>query len=173
MKKIQELTRLNYKQMKLQHLRRKVMTISNIMFIIAEIMKKHKGIENAISGDELFKNVYLTDRKPDYVDDFRWDYIRKAMHRLRQRTKLFIANTRHENGSYYYFVPTNEEEAQHYINFLENSIKRMRSMQRKAMKSVYERWYELDWIEENKYLKDYKELFSAESKKIGQKKFNK
>ena len=160
------IARLNLKQIKLQHLREKVMTVNNIMYIVANIMKNHKGIDNAISSDELFKKVYLQPRKADYVDDFRWDYIRKAMHRLRQRTKLFIANIRlSKGGEYGYFVPTTENEAQHYITFLENNINRMRLMQRKAMESVYKKWYDLDWIEDNKYLKGYKELYDK-SKQI-------
>lgn len=165
----QELTRLNFKSMKLQHLRRKVMTVSNIMYVIANIMKNHIGMDKAIKGDDLFKKIYLSERQPNYVDDFRWDYVRKAMHRLRQSTKLFIANTRLENGSFIYFVPTDEAEAEHYIDRLENSIKRMRAMQRKALKSVQEGWYKVDWIEESKALLDYKEMYeskNAEQRKI-------
>lgn len=159
--KSNNLIRPNYKQMKLFHLQRKVMTIKNIMYVVATVMKNHKGLDNAISSDDLFKKVYLSERKLDYVDDFRWDYIRKAMHRLRQKTKLFIANTKNESGTYSYFVPTNEEEAQYYIDRLENNIKRMRTMQRKALKSVYEEWHKLDWIEEDKNLSTYKEIYDA------------
>ena len=155
--------RLNYKDMKLQHLKRRVLTISNIMYVVATVMKSHIGLENAISSEDLFKKVYNRPRQPDYVDDFRWDYVRKAMHRLRQTTKLFIANTRKNTDTYVYFVPTTEAEAQKYVDRLENNIKRMRAMQRKAMKSVYEGWFKVDWIEENKTLSALKEVYEKET----------
>ena len=135
------------------------MTVNNIMYVVAKIMEKHIGLDKGIAGDELFFEVYNRERKPDYVDDFRWDYVRKAMHKLRQRTKLFIANTRLPSGDFIYFVPSTEEEAEYYIQRLENNIKRMRSMQRKAMKSVREKWYNLNWIEDSKDLTALQEVY--------------
>jgi hypothetical protein len=164
--KIKELKRLNYKELKLSHLRRKVMTINNIMYVVAKIMTRHKGIDNAISSDNLFYEVYGAKRNPDYIDDFRWDYIRRAMHKLRQRTKLFVANQRGANGDFFYFVPTTESEAQIYIDNIERNISRMRSMQRKAMKSVIDEWYKLDWIEESKDLTVLDEIYRKEKKQI-------
>lgn len=161
-----ELTRLSYKELKLQHLRRKVMTINNIMYVVAKIMTNHKGLDKAISSDDLFREVYGAERKADYVDDFRWDYIRRAMHKLRQRTKLFIASNKMKGGSYEYFVPTDPREAQIYIDNIENNITRMRSMQRKAMKSVIDEWYKLDWIEESKQLKLLEEIYKKEKKQL-------
>lgn len=162
-----ELTRLNYKELKLTHLKRRVMTINNIMYVVAKVMVNHKGLDNAISGDDLFLEVYGAKRNPDYVDDFRWDYVRKAMHRLRQRTKLFIASQRDNKGDYVYFVPTDPREAQVYIDNIERNITRMRSMQRKAMKSVIEEWYKLDWIEESKHLTTLKEIYNNSKKRLG------
>lgn len=166
--KTTELKRFSYKELKLTHLKRRLMTVNNIMYVVALIMNGHKGLDNAISGDKLFQQVYGADRKPDYVDDFRWDYIRKAMHKLRQSTKLFIAS-RNNNGVYEYFVPTNTDEAQIYINNLENNINRMRSMQRKAMKSVLDGWYKLDWIDESKNLREIGEIYQNKQRKLGMK----
>jgi len=164
--KVNELVRANFKQMKLTHLKRKIMTVNNIMFVVAKVMEDHIGLEKGITGDSMFEAVYGRPRKPDYVDDFRWDYVRKAMHKLRQRTKLFIANTRSESGDFVYFVPTNDDEADYYINRLENSIKRMRGMQRKARKSVAEGWYKLNWIEESKDLTTLQEIYNKDTKQI-------
>jgi len=166
MKKKQEMVRLNFNEMKLSHLKRKIMTINNLMYVVAKIMEKHIGLDNAIDGDVLFEQVYGRPRKPDYVDDFRWDYVRKAMHKLRQKTKLFIANTRSEYGNHIYFVPTSEDEAQYYVDRLENSIKSMRLMQKKARKSVNEKWYKLDWIDESKELTLLKDVYEDNTKQI-------
>ena len=161
-----KLSRLTFKDLKISHLRRKIMTINNIMYVVAKIMSGHKGLDKSISSDDLFKEVYGSDRKPDYVDDFRWDYIRKAMHKLRQRTKLFIASNRRTSGDFEYFVPITPGEAQIYIDGIENNIRRMRSMQRKAMKSVIDEWYKLDWVKENKHLTDIEEIYQENSKQI-------
>ena len=162
-----ELTRLSFKELKLTHLRRKVMTINNIMYVVATVMRKHRGLDKAISGDDLFLQVYGSERKADYVDDFRWDYVRKAMHRLRQSTKLFIASNRKKlGGGYEYFVPTDPREAQIYIDNIENNITRMRSMQRKAMKSVIDEWYNLDWVKESKTLTVMAEIYKKEKKQL-------
>lgn len=44
------------------------------------------------------------------------------------------------------------------IDQLENAITRQRAMQLKVVKSVSEKWYELDWIRESKLLSKYGEL---------------
>jgi len=163
-----ELIRLNFKNLKLQHLKRKIMTITNIMYVVADMMKDHKGQGNAISSEDLFKKVYGSNRQPNYVDDFRWDYVIKSMHRLRQREKLFIIHYRHENGLMYWFVPTTHQESLIYIDQLENAITRQRAMQLKVVKSVNEKWYELDWIRESKMLSSYGKLI--ESKQLERKK---
>jgi hypothetical protein len=143
----------------LNHAQRKQMTISNISYVVANIMKKHIGEDNGISGQDLFYKVYGKKREENFVDDFRWDYLKRAMHRLRKFTKLFIVNTKITPNTWIYFVPTNEDEANHYIEALEKNIGRQRAMQRKALKSVMQGWYELDWIQESKMLTTYQELF--------------
>jgi len=44
-----------------------------------------------------------------------------------------------------YFVIRTNTDANYYIDTLERNIKRMRVMQRKARKSVEEKWHRLDW----------------------------
>ena len=146
------------------------MTVTNISYLVAKLMKSHIGQENAIPMEELFQKIYLRERKPDYVDDFRWDYVRKAMHKLRQSSKLFIIAFKTQSKNYSYFVPTTKDEADIYVDALENNIKRQRAMQLKVMKSVNEGWYKLDWIEESKTLSEYKEMLEEkEQKKLEQK----
>jgi predicted CoA-binding protein len=156
-----KLARLNYSTMKLSHLKRKVMTVTNIAYMLAKLMKHHIGIGNAISMEDLFKAIYQRERKPDYVDDFRWDYVRKAMHRLRQSDKLFIVSVKDESNVYSYFVPTTLDEANVYVTALENNIKRQRAMQQKVVKSVNEGWYKLDWVAESKTLSAYEEALET------------
>ena len=153
------LTKINYDSLASMHENRKIMTVNNIMYTLAVIMKNHIGKDNSILGEKLFSVVYGHTRKPDYVDDFRWDYIRKAMHRLRQRTKLFIAHVQ-DKGKFYYYVPIDEQECQSYITLLDNNIKSMKKMQLKIVRSVNEKWYALDWIEENALLQNVKEINS-------------
>ena len=166
MKKTSELARLNYGELKKSHFKRRLMTIKNIMFVVAKIMENHIGLDNGIEAGELFKKIYRVNRKPDFVDDFRWDYVRKAMHRLRQQTKLFICNAKSDYGGYIYYVPTSPDEAQHYVDRLEGNIKRMRVMQKKAMQSVKKRWYELNWIDESKELTAMEESYGEQTKKL-------
>lgn len=159
------LARINYKNLKITHLRRKIMTVTNIAYMLAKCMKYHIGIENAIMMEDLFMVIYQRERKPDYVDDFRWDYVRKAMHRLRQSEKCFIVSVRDQQNNYSYFVPTNKDEAMVYVTALENNIKRQRAMQQKVMKSVNEGWYKLDWVAESKTLSAYEELLEKKEQK--------
>ena len=122
------------------------------MFVLANIMKSHVGEANAIKGDDLFLAIYQKEREPDYVDDFRWDYIKKAIHRLRQQTKCFVSPVKLADGDYAYFVPTTYDETAHYIKILDDNKRRMSMMQDKIRTSVQERWFELDWITESKLL---------------------
>jgi hypothetical protein len=160
-----QLARLNYKNLKISHLARKIMTITNISYMLAKLMKNHIGIANAIKMQDLFMAIYQKQRKPDYVDDFRWDYVRKAMHRLRQSEKCFVIAVKNQSNDYSYFVPTNLDEAMIYVNALENNIKRQRAMQQKVMKSVNEEWYKLDWVAESKTLSEYEELLEQREQK--------
>jgi len=161
-----ELARINYKNLKLIHYKRKMMTVTNISYMLAKLMKYHIGIDKAIKMDDMFLAIYSKQRQPDYVDDFRWEYIRKAMHRLRQSEKLFIVAVKTPSNIYSYFVPTTIDEAMLYVTALENNIKRQRIMQQKVMKSVNEEWYKLDWIAESKTLSTYEEILNKKQQQI-------
>lgn len=160
-----DMIRLTYKSLKLTHLKRKMMTVNNIAYSVAKIMKDHIGIEKAITSDTLFQQIYLHPRKADYVDDFRWDYIKKAMHRLRQSEKLFIVNTILDKNVVW-LVPCNQDEAMFYVNRIENNIKRQRLMQERVKKSVREEWYKLDWVYESKMLTQVEENIENQKKLI-------
>ena len=126
----------------LQQLKR--LTVTNIGMKLLNIFTNHIGSENAISRAALFRKVFGRAELPSLADEFRWDYVKRAMHLVRQRTKCFIGSMR-ERSTWKYFVLRTQSDAQHYIDTLERNIKRMRVMQRKATKSVEEKWHRLDW----------------------------
>jgi len=131
----------------LQQLKR--LTVTNIGMKLLNIFTDHIGAENAISRAALFRKVFGRAELPSLADEFRWDYVKRAMHLVRQRTKCFIGSMK-ERSTWKYFVLRTESDAQFYIDTLERNIKRMRVMQRKAMKSVEEKWHRLDWKADSK-----------------------
>ena len=127
----------------------KKLTTNNIALKLMKIFEKHIGNQNAITRGQLFKRIFGRREEISLVDKLRWDYVKKAMHLLRSRTKCFIGSKR-ENGIWKYFVLETEEDAMFYIDNLERNIKRMRIMQRKAMKATQEKWHRIDWLKEHK-----------------------
>jgi hypothetical protein len=127
----------------------KILSPSKIKYEIAKqlllIFRKHIGFDNSITKDELFKKLFDKDYNPNDVKDYiRWDFVKKAMHLLRTKTKCFIITERYEGESYIYVI--NEiEEAKVYIDILDNNINKMRLMQKRAQKAIKEKWHKLDW----------------------------
>lgn len=76
---------------------KKVALLTNISEIIHKlfvIMGQHIGQENKISHTELFRKVYNIG--PSDVSELQewimWELIKKALHRCRQRTKMFVVS---------------------------------------------------------------------------------
>lgn len=133
----QTLTRKDLSQMKL-------LTTANIAQKLLHIFKKHIGEENSISHMQLFRKIFGRAEEITLADDLRWEYVKRAMHMCRQRTKCFIGH-KYERGVWKYFVVSDLNDAQYFVTTLEKNIKRMRAMQQKALKSVRDKWYKLDW----------------------------
>lgn len=137
----QTLSRRDLSQMKL-------LTTANIAYKLLHIFRKHIGEYNAISHRELFRKVFGRAEEITLADDLRWEYVKRAMHMCRQRTKCFIGH-KFEGGIWKYFVVESFTDAQYFVKTLEKNIGRMRAMQRKAMHSVKKGWSKLDWIQES------------------------
>lgn len=124
----------------------KKLTVANLGFKMLNIFSKHIGAENAISRAALFRKIFGRGEEITLADDLRWEYVKRGMHLLRQRTKCFVGS-KHENGTWKYFVIRNLTDAQFYIDTLNRNISRMRSMQRRAVQAANQKWYQLDWVE--------------------------
>lgn len=137
---------------KLKPLSRAVMqslTVKNIALKVLPIFKNHIGRDNAITRGQLFKRLFKRNELDTLEDWLRFEFVKKAMHLCRQRTKCFIGS-RHEHGVWNYFVVNSERDAQYYVDILNKNIKRMRVMQQRAVKAGREKWGEKDWILEDK-----------------------
>lgn len=134
------------------HLRKKKFTIDNIMLVIAETMREHKGYDNKISSDELFEKVFLRKREPKIIDDTMWSYITRAILKLKHKTHLMI-NHDYVLGAGHYYVPVTKEEAISQSDKLEKIRRGYKSMQKRVRKSVDEKWYKEDWVSMNPTLK--------------------
>lgn len=137
---------------------KKVVVITNVKEIIQkllELMKKHIGVEKRISKMELFKEVYGI--YPEDVTELQewimWEMLKRAMHRMRQRTKCFIVSklfpvsqySARNQGIWCFWVAQTMEDFWTYRNNLERNIARMRAMEKKAEKAVKEKWYQEEW----------------------------
>jgi hypothetical protein len=122
----------------------KRLTKVNIAYKMTKIFKDHIGRDNAVSHHVLFRRVFGKSDTGHLADELRWFYAKQAMHFLRQRTKCFIGS-KYENGTWKYFVIKDFDDAKHYVDILDNNIKRMRAMQHKAVKAARDQWYKLDW----------------------------
>lgn len=127
----------------------KLLTSANIAFKLLQIFNRHIGEHNSISRRELFKKIFGRSEEISLADELRWDFVKRAMHLCRQRTKCFIGS-RYDRGIWKYFVVESFTDAQYYCNTLEKNISRMRAMQQKAMKAVRQKWYAVNWFNESK-----------------------
>lgn len=135
----------------------KLLTTMNIAYKLLHIFRSHIGEMNSISHMSLFRKVYGRSEEITLSDELRWEYVRRAMHLCRQRTKCFIGH-KFEKGIWKYFVVESESDTKYFYNTLERNISRMRAMQRKALKSVNEKWYKIDWINESKKMFTYEKI---------------
>lgn len=120
-------------------------SVKRIAAKIMDIMKNHIGSENSISKIDFFKKLYKVDYDENRVDHWMlWEFTKRAMHRLRSKSNCFVCSLR-MNTTFEYFVVADDDDAEYYINQLDESIKRMRNMQRKVLKSVEEKWHTQQW----------------------------
>ncbi len=124
--------------------RMRSLTVKNIALSLMDIFEEHIGGNDSISKSVLFKTLFGHHDNGGLADELRWSYAKKGMHFLRIKTKCFIASEC-RGGQWFYFVIKTKGDAQSYIDNLENNIKRMRTMQKKAMKAADENWHKINW----------------------------
>jgi hypothetical protein len=122
------------------------LTTRNIAEALLVIMQSHIGNENAILREDLFKKLFRHDYNDSNLRDWlRWEFVKRAMHFCRVFTNCFIG-CKSINGNFSYFVLKSMDDAQFYHDMLENSIKKMRIMQKRAILSVRGEWYKDKWL---------------------------
>lgn len=125
--------------------KKRLLTTKNIATELMIIMKQHIGLKNSISRSDLFKTLYIRTYDNNRLDHWMlWEFTRKAMHLLRRNSNCFISSI-HIGGEYNYYVIKDNSDAEQYVDKLDNSIARMRSMQKKARIAVREGWYAQKW----------------------------
>ena len=108
-------------------------------------MPKYIGFDKAVSKNRLFTELFRSEFRENSLRDWvRWEFIKKGMHYLRQRTHCFVVSAC-INGQWYYYVPETENDLKYYIKNLDNTVKKIRWMQERAFKSVQEKWYKDKW----------------------------
>ena len=110
------------------------------------VMKNHIGREKGITKNNLFFKIFKKQLDESSASDWiRWEFVKKAMHRLRHQSNCFIGNSKTFNDMYIFFVIESDMDAQFYVKRLDDSIVNMRKMQQKAVKSVKEKWAHQNW----------------------------
>lgn len=110
-------------------------------YLMTEILPNHIGKDNAISKLQLFKKLFKVDYDPeDNIQFYLWDVLKKALHILRKYSKCFVT-TEKEKSRFKVYVISNMDEAKIYVNAMENCVKRMRYMEKRAVESVGKGWY--------------------------------
>lgn len=122
----------------------RLLTKIGIAVKMLKIFELHIGRDNSISHAQLFRKIFIKTETMSLADELRWEYCKKAMHMLRQRTYCFIGS-RYMRGTWHYFVVKDRLDAMCYIKILDKNIKRMRTMQKRVVKAVDEKWHQLDW----------------------------
>jgi len=115
---------------------------------LIRIMKFHIGSQNAIEKEMLFLKIFHKPFEEDSAADYlRWHFVKKAMHKLRVFSNCFITYTRsYDKKHLMFFVIETMKDANFYVNILENNKRRMEIMQRKAIRSVNEKWAKQNWV---------------------------
>lgn len=99
----------------------KLLTRIGIAVKMMGIFQHHIGRDNAISHKELFRSVFGKTETESLADELRWEYAKRAMHMLRQRTKCFVGSEFRRNA-WCYFVVKDDVDAMCYIKNLDKSI---------------------------------------------------
>ncbi len=137
---------LSKKRSKLNEISKIEINVDAMVRRILKFMRVHIGKENALSRTALFSKVfgYPESSFTELQLVALWTLLKRAMHKCRQRTKCFITNE-YRNGTYYYFVVKNWQDAQIYDNMVKRTIKALNGMNRRCQRSVEERWHLDDW----------------------------
>jgi hypothetical protein len=115
---------------------------SDRQIIIKNLMKKCVGRQNAVTHDKLFETVYGDmDNYSELQIFFLWHRIKQDMNWLRKTTPYFIG-VDVSNQNWYYYIVTNERDAEPYIRLMTNNIKKCEMMRERCKKAVREKWYE-------------------------------
>jgi hypothetical protein len=128
------------KQLNIAGTPHKSIATHQIASVVLLIFKQHIGRDHAITKSALFQKLFRLPFHDDKIVDFvRWEFARRAMHLLRQRSHCFIACQ--SNGvEHEYYVVDSTSDAEPYIKRLETSMKNMRLMQKRALKAGEEHW---------------------------------
>jgi hypothetical protein len=116
--------------------------------ILIVVMRKHIGMKNSISREELFKAVFgfYSDEINELQEVALWYIVKSAMHFLRQRTKCFITNRRVSNYQIEYFVVKDFEDAQCYSEIVHRIATQMHAMEKKAYEAVEKEFWRYEWV---------------------------
>jgi len=123
-------------------------SINDIISKLLKIMKAHIGESNQISRNKLFLKVYgveSTELKQLH-EWMLWEFIKKAMHRCRQRTKCFIVSKLDvKKRMYMYWVASDMNDYNVYREVIDKNKKAMDKMVERCNRAVIEEWHEDDW----------------------------
>lgn len=97
---------------------------------IFKIFQYHVGKENSISSYDLFMEIF--GKYPDELDVFErtylWNVMKMLFTKMRGNGELFIVN----NGSSEYYVLKTEEECKMFKNRIDNVVKSLENVKKKA-----------------------------------------
>jgi hypothetical protein len=139
---------------------------------LIEIMKNHVGERRRISRIDLFYLVYgvSINEVNTMKREVMCDYMLKARHLLRQRTRCQIVcrtfKVNDKQKMYYFFVASNDKEAGYYKTLLKKAQKAMDKAMDRMERSVEEGWYAQPdtWVlKERGYSIEDEEIMEAET----------
>ena len=133
--------------------------VINLADKVLKIMRGHVGVDNAITKQQLFKQVFGVEfSTSNYSHYFAYDILKSALHFCRKHTMCFIiSKTNNRNVIFYVINSSNDVVAYH--KDIDNKIKNMGAMKGRATTSVMEQWYKQAWQISNKFKKP--ELITA------------
>jgi len=102
------------------------------------LFSEHIGEEKGISSRDLFKEAYdvFPETLPKYELFFKVICLQRALNYLRRKTYAFVV---HKGDKY--FVVTNKEEAQDYVNKLNSTKKKIDYMLKRLDEAIDEKFY--------------------------------
>ena len=121
------------------------LSIAPIAGVLMQKMANHIGFSRAISKDSLFAQLFRAEFRMNNLRDWvRWEFVKKGMHHLRKYTHCFVVSEC-RNGQWFYFVPESESDISFYTKMLDNTVKKIRWMQKRAEQAVTNQWYKEKW----------------------------